>query len=146
MRDISNRCRTDICGGACCKFLTFNYDRSLDEDFISFLALHGIEVKQEWIRKGYKRLIRSYLKIPVQCQAFDPEKCCCKIYETRPRWCRLNPTKESPFIDKNICSVLTPELLNFSASQKPSLKIEKENEKDGLEENKIDNGNAESPA
>lgn len=136
MRETSNRCRTDICKGICCKFLTFNYDRSLDEDFVSFLALHGIEVKQEWIRKGYKRMIRSFLKIPVQCQAFDPEMCNCKIYETRPRWCRMNPTKESIFINKNLCSVLTPQLLTVPIKEK----------KNELEENAIDNGNAESTA
>jgi Fe-S-cluster containining protein len=125
MREISDRCRTDVCKGECCRFLTFNYDRSLDEDFISFLILHGIEVKQEWIRKGFQRVLRTYMKVPVQCQAFDSETFKCKIYDTRPRWCRINPTKESPFIDKNLCSVLTPQLLNFSAPQKPSLKTEK---------------------
>ena len=118
MRETSDKCRTDICKGICCRFLTFNYDKPLDEDFVSFLTLHGIELKQEWIRKGYKRVIRSYLKIPLQCQALDPETCRCKIYETRPRWCRMNPTKESPFIDKNLCSVLTPQLLTIPIKDK----------------------------
>ena len=126
MSETSDRCRTGICKGVCCTFLTFNYDKPLDEDFISFLALHGIEVKQEWKRKGYKRIIRSYLKVPVQCSAFDTETCSCKIYDTRPRHCRENPTKESPFIDKNMCSVLTPQLL--TTPQKPSKEEEEKKE------------------
>lgn len=108
MSEIWNRCDTRLCKGACCTFLTFNYDRKLDDDTKRFFELHGVEIKEVWIRKALKRMIRTYLKVPIQCTMFDKEKCQCKIYESRPRHCRTYPTKESPFIPAGLCSVLNP--------------------------------------
>ena len=130
MREISDRCNTRLCKGVCCTFLTFNYDRRLDEDFKSFLILHGIEIKETFVRKHLRRIPRTYLKLPLMCKAFDQETFKCKIYKDRPRWCRLNPTRESPFIPKSSCSVLTPQLTSIPNKEKEDAKP-KTNSKDG---------------
>lgn len=107
---ISNRCDVSKCKGVCCTFLTFAYDRKLDEDYKYFLSLRGIEVKEVWVRKSFKRFLRSYLKVPMVCREFDPVTFRCRIYERRPLWCATNPTKDSPFIPPFKCSALHPEL------------------------------------
>lgn len=108
MTEISNRCNTKLCKGVCCTFLTFSYDRKLDDDYMRFLSLRGIEVKEVWMTKSFKRFIRTYLRVPVQCKEFDAETFRCRIYDRRPRWCMINPTRESPFIPPSMCSVLNP--------------------------------------
>lgn len=110
MSMISDRCNSKLCGAVCCTFLTFSYDRKLEDDFKGFLSLHGIEIKEEFVTKFHRRFLRTYLKLPVPCMMFDQSSMSCKIYATRPRHCRVNPTKESPFIPGTLCSVLHPEL------------------------------------
>jgi Fe-S-cluster containining protein len=108
--EIHDRCNTKICKAVCCTFLTFSYDRKLDDDYKYFLALRGIMTKEVYITKSFKRFLRTYLRVPVICKEFDAENCICKIYDTRPRWCATNPTKDSPFIEPSMCSVLHPDL------------------------------------
>lgn len=109
MNEIRDRCNTKICKGVCCTFLTFSYDRKLDDDYKYFLALRGITTKEVWITKSFKRFLRTYLRVPTVCKEFDATNCRCKIYDTRPIWCKTNPVSESPFIPAEQCSVLHPE-------------------------------------
>jgi len=103
-------CRTDICKGACCRFLTFNFDKKLDDDIKYFLKLHGVEVAELWVTKYHHRQFKTIIQVPLQCKEFDPITFECRVYDKRPRNCMDNRQLISPFLPKEICSVMTPAL------------------------------------
>lgn len=107
-------CRTDICKGACCRFLVFNFDKRLDDDIKNFLNLHGVQVVEVWATKFHRRILKTLIQVPVPCRQFDEVTCQCKIYEKRPNNCKNNETLKSPFLPAEICSVLTPSLCDLS--------------------------------
>jgi len=93
-------CNTDKCHGACCSFIT-QWEPRKDSDLKKYMALHGVICKEDESGTG------MWLKMPVRCQALDPETYLCKIYKSRPGICSFYPKRESPFIRKEECSMLT---------------------------------------
>lgn len=123
-------CRTDICKGACCRFLVFNFDKKLSDDIKRFLDLHGVKVVEVWTTKFHQRHLKTIIQVPLPCQQFDQETYKCKIYETRPENCKDNKQVISPFLPKEICSMLTPELGNLSRDDVKVLTASQTNNKD----------------
>lgn len=91
-------CDSDVCGGACCTFITQQFP-SDNPDARKYFELHGVEVKSD-LKGGL------FLKLPVPCKEFDAETKACKVHDNRPESCRVYPQRESPFIAKEKCSVL----------------------------------------
>lgn len=124
-------CRTDICKGACCRFLVFNLDKKLTDDIKRFLLLHGVETVEVWTTKFHRRMVRTIIQFPIPCTQLDMETFRCRIYESRPENCRDNTKIASPFLQSAICSVLTPSLENLSEDDVKTLTSGKANDKDG---------------
>lgn len=124
-------CRTDICKGACCRFLVFNFDKKLSDDIKYFLKLHNVEVSEVWVTKFHRRMLKTLIQVPLPCSALDMGTFKCKVYDKRPDNCKDNKQLISPFLPKEICSVLTPALLNLSEEEVEILSSGKTNNKDG---------------
>lgn len=114
-------CDTEQCGAACCTFITMPL--SVDTpDVKAYLDLHGLTYKAD----GCGGL---YVKMPVQCKAFDPLSKLCTAHDRRPDVCKAYPRAESPFIEKAKCSLLQKKqgivTINKGEAKTPSLNSEK---------------------
>jgi Fe-S-cluster containining protein len=92
------KCNITKCGAVCCTFTTLHYPIRTDE-VRRYFTLHGIEC----VSDGESGL---WLKLPLPCQAFNPETKQCRIYRKRPQACRIYPEHPSPFIPKELCLML----------------------------------------
>lgn len=88
-------CDTEVCGGACCTFVSQYYPETVDK---TYFEAHGLETKAA--EKGF------YVKYPAVCKSFDQETKRCGSWLNRPESCRVYPQRESPFIAKAKCSLL----------------------------------------
>lgn len=123
-------CRTDICRGACCRFLVFHFDKKLTDDIKRFLLLHGVETVEVWGTKFHRRMVKTIIQVPLPCTQLDMCNFKCKIYETRPENCRDDTQMISPFLPKEICSVLSPSLMSLSGEDVKTLIAGTVNNKD----------------
>jgi Fe-S-cluster containining protein len=112
-------CDTDVCGAACCSFMTQHVPRD-DADAKAYLDLHGIESKSDGVGG-------LFVKMPVPCKALDPVSKTCTAHDKRPDICRVYPQQESPFIKADLCSLMKQKHLAKSEAlplpqqtQKPS--------------------------